>query len=57
MVFIRVGITTEPNNGSSEGMKTQWKNRRGLVKYGIAYLLGVPVTLLVIIFIISRGCG
>lgn len=57
MVFIRVGIITEPNNGSSEGMKTQWKNRRGLIKYGIAYLLGVPVTLLVIIFIISRGCG
>lgn len=57
MKFIRFEITTEPNNGGDEGMKTQWKNRRGLVKYGIAYLLGVPVTLLVIIFIISRGCG
>lgn len=57
MVFIRLGITTEPSNRSNEAMKTQWKNRRGLIKYGIAYLLGVPVTLLVIIFIISRGCS
>jgi len=38
-------------------MKSHWNNRRGLVKYGIAYLLGVPITLLVIIFIISRGCA
>jgi hypothetical protein len=28
----------------------------GIIKYGIAYLLGVPVTLLIIIFVISRGC-
>lgn len=38
-------------------MKAHWHQRRGLIKYGIAYLLGVPVTLLVIIFIISRGCS
>jgi hypothetical protein len=37
-------------------MKMQWQNRRGIIKYGIAYLLGVPVTLLVVMFIISRGC-
>lgn len=28
----------------------------GIIKYGIAYLLGVPVTLLVLIFLVSRGC-
>jgi hypothetical protein len=28
----------------------------GIIKYGIAYLLGVPVTLLIIIFVLSRGC-
>lgn len=38
-------------------MKAHWNNRRGLIKYGIAYLLGIPVTLLVIIFVISRGCA
>lgn len=38
-------------------MKSNWQNRRGIIKYGIAYLLGVPLSLLVIIFIISRGCG
>jgi hypothetical protein len=37
-------------------MKTHWNKRRGLIKYGIGYLLGVPVILLVIIFVISRGC-
>ena len=38
-------------------MKAHCSNRRGLIKYGIAYLLGVPITLLVIVFIISRGCA
>lgn len=37
-------------------MKTFPSNRRGIIKYGIAYMLGVPVTLLIVIFIISRGC-
>ncbi len=37
-------------------MKRTWQNRRGLIKYGIAYLLGVPITLLAIVFIFSRGC-
>jgi hypothetical protein len=31
-------------------------NEEGLIKYGIAWLLGVPVTVLVIIFLLSRGC-
>lgn len=37
-------------------MRKSFPPRQGLIKYGIAWLLGVPVTLLVIIFIISRGC-
>jgi hypothetical protein len=28
----------------------------GVIKYGIAYLLGVPLSLLVLIFLVSRGC-
>ncbi len=28
----------------------------GIIKYGIAWLLGVPVSLLVLIFLASRAC-
>jgi hypothetical protein len=28
----------------------------GIVKYGIAWLLGVPLSLLVVIFLFSRAC-
>lgn len=28
----------------------------GIVKYGIAWLLGVPLSLLVLIFLASRAC-
>jgi hypothetical protein len=28
----------------------------GIVKYGIAWLLGVPVSLLLLIFLASRAC-
>jgi hypothetical protein len=28
----------------------------GIVKYGIAWLLGVPLGLLIIIFLLARGC-
>jgi hypothetical protein len=31
-------------------------NEDGIIKYGIAYLLGVPLTLLIIIFLLFRGC-
>jgi hypothetical protein len=30
--------------------------RQGIAKYAIAWLLGVPATLLIIIFILARGC-
>jgi hypothetical protein len=28
----------------------------GIIKYGVAWMLGVPVTLLVGIFLLSRAC-
>ncbi len=28
----------------------------GIIKYGIAWLLGVPISLLVLIFLASRAC-
>ena len=31
--------------------------QKGLLKYGIAWLLGVPVSVLAVIFLVSRGCG
>ena len=31
-------------------------NEAGLIKYGIAWMLGVPLSVLVIIFILARGC-
>jgi hypothetical protein len=44
-----------PDSGATI-MKTHWKNRQGIIKYGIAYLLGVPITLLIVIFLFARGC-
>jgi hypothetical protein len=32
------------------------KNEDGIIKYGIAWLLGVPVSVLLVIFVLSRGC-
>jgi hypothetical protein len=31
-------------------------NEDGIIKYGIAYLLGVPLTVLIIVFLLFRGC-
>lgn len=31
-------------------------NEDGIIKYGIAWMLGVPLSVLVIIFILARGC-
>ena len=31
-------------------------NEEGIIKYGIAWFLGVPISLLVVIFILARGC-
>ncbi len=35
-------------------MKLQ--KEEGLIKYGIAWMLGVPLSVLVIIFVLARGC-
>ena len=32
------------------------KKEDGIIKYGIAWLLGVPVSVLVVIFLLSRAC-
>jgi hypothetical protein len=32
------------------------KREDGIIKYGIAWLLGVPVSVLVLIFLASRAC-
>jgi hypothetical protein len=31
-------------------------NEDGIIKYGIAYMLGVPLTVLIIVFLLFRGC-
>jgi hypothetical protein len=31
-------------------------NEDGILKYGIAWLLGVPLSVLVLIFLVSRAC-
>ncbi len=41
----------------SEGVvQMRSKNEDGIVKYGIAWLLGVPVSVLVVIFLLARAC-
>ena len=32
------------------------KNEDGIIKYGIAYMLGVPLSVLIIVFLLFRGC-
>ena len=32
------------------------KQEDGIIKYGIAWMLGVPVSLLILVFLVSRGC-
>jgi len=31
-------------------------NEDGIIKYGIAWMLGVPLSVLVVIFLLSRAC-
>jgi hypothetical protein len=37
-------------------MSIRIKRRRGIIKYAIAWFMGVPLFLLVIIFLLFRGC-
>lgn len=32
------------------------KNEDGIIKYGSAWMLGVPLSVLVLIFLLFRGC-
>ena len=32
------------------------KQEDGIIKYGIAWLLGVPVSVLIVVFLLSRAC-
>ena len=31
-------------------------DEEGLIKYGIAWLMGVPLSLLIVIFLLARAC-
>lgn len=37
-------------------MRVRLRERAGIIKYAIAWLLGVPLTLLIVIFLLFRGC-
>lgn len=37
-------------------MRVQRRQRMGLIKYAIAWFLGVPLSVLIVIFLIFRGC-
>jgi hypothetical protein len=37
-------------------MKPNHEHEKGIIKYGIAWMLGVPASLLIVIFLLSRGC-
>jgi hypothetical protein len=50
------GLSPQQNLKGQTVMNMLPPPRQGIAKYFIAWLLGVPVTLLIIIFIIARGC-
>jgi hypothetical protein len=37
-------------------MKSIHENEQGIIKYGIAWMLGVPASILIVIFLLARGC-
>jgi hypothetical protein len=34
----------------------RFDNEEGLIKYGIAWMLGVPLSVLIVVFLLFRGC-
>ena len=34
----------------------RFQKEDGVIKYGIAWLLGVPLSVLIIVFLLFRGC-
>jgi hypothetical protein len=63
-VVVSVGPTArQPVSGSAGAhrwkereMKPNHEHEKGIIKYGIAWMLGVPASLLIVIFLLSRGC-
>lgn len=45
-----------PGCSTTEGGADELKQEDGIIKYGIAWMLGVPVSLLILVFLVSRGC-
>jgi hypothetical protein len=46
----------QQRNSRRKGETMNLKREEGIIKYGIAWLLGVPLSLLVLIFLVMRGC-
>jgi hypothetical protein len=41
---------------TQEALLMKLDNQNGIIKYAIAWWLGVPVSLLIVIFLFARGC-
>ena len=50
------GRVGEAYLGRRKDSQMDLKQEDGIIKYGIAWLLGVPVSVLVLIFLASRAC-
>lgn len=37
-------------------MQPNHDSEQGIIKYGIAWMLGVPASLLIVIFLLARAC-
>jgi hypothetical protein len=65
-VLIAQGFAPLPRTMGSTGSRLAQQRERGrdvrlskedgIIKYGIAWLLGVPLSVLVVIFLLSRAC-
>ena len=52
---IRVHLLRRTNL-TTKGGSMKLTKEDGIIKYGIAWLLGVPLSVLVVIFLFSRAC-
>jgi hypothetical protein len=52
----RLGAWTLEAANQERWIDMRLSKQDGIIKYGIAWLLGVPLSLLIIIFILMRGC-
>jgi hypothetical protein len=56
MQFALLARTSQTRGKHRKDREMDWKQEDGIIKYGIAWLLGVPVSVLVLIFLASRAC-